>query len=366
MKRLRLFLLFAATTAFAAPDALVDTAALWSDPRIEVCFGTSATRINPKADMAGDVRRARVIRGNSPYEERIRKLLTEQFTAERTGTSFVGFGNCDRVPDDEPNAPAFIMADTDLPDFGITSIGDESLFLPAPERRGLISGSVMNLRKIKANKDYSVARAAKALIRVAGSETTANQILNLTADLDDEIVGQLRDITVLHEMGHLAGLLHEERRKDSRAGQPEWCRSAGDEREQEKETEKTYGTEFDPFSIMNYCADDIVKGFGFYHLFCQFPRVAAALSEKNPKFDWRQVAPYCDYMMARSYAARLSARDRGALRRAYLGITIPPGQRTYRTNPEEVRVIEALGALYDALPESMDVGTLPAAPRPSR
>jgi hypothetical protein len=101
----------------------------------------------------------------------------------------------------------------------------------------------------------------------------------------------------------------------------------------------------------------MVKGFGYYHLLCEFPRVAEMLEEKNPDFEWRKIAPYCSFMMSKSYPARLSVRDRALLKRAYLGIQIPAGSRSYRTNPEEVHVIRALGALYEALPDSMEVGT---------
>lgn len=351
----------------ARPTALVDSRSLWNDPRLQVCFATSATRINPKADIASDVRRARVIRDHSPFEARIRMLLEREYTPERTGLSFQGFGNCDRVPNDEPSAPAFIYADTDLSDFGITSIGDESRLLPVPARRGLISGTVLNLRMVKTNKDYSVARAAKALAKITAADpATVARIYALAADIDAELAENLQDVTVIHEMGHLAGLLHEERRRDMKANQPPWCRSADDRRNQDPTDEKTYGTEFDPFSVMNYCTDDVAKGFAFYHLFCEFPRVAEALAAKNAKFAWLKMKPSCDFMMRHRYPARLSARDRASLRRAYLGVPVPAGSRSYRTNPDEVRVLKALGALYEALPDSMELGTKAGLPLPRR
>jgi len=166
-------------------------------------------------------------------------------------------------------------------------------------------------------------------------------------------VNDIQDFTVLHEMAHLSGLLHEEHRRDYQRGQPAWCRSADDVGSQEMDTEKTYGTEFDPYSVTNYCSDDIAKGFAFYHLLCEFPRVSKALSKVDPEFLWDDIEPYCGFMMSRSYPVRLSLRDRAGLRRAYLGIPVPPGWRSYRTNPDELQAIEALNALYESLPDEM-------------
>lgn len=368
-RRLALFAALGAFSAHAGTDALVDTASLWGDGRIEVCFATSSTVVNPKADMAADVRKIRRVRDHSPLEDRIRAVLDREYTPERTGMRFTGYGNCDRVPRDERDAPAFIFADTDSKTFGLTSIGDESKELEPADRRGLISGSIFGLAAVRANKDYSVARAAKALLKVVEpGSPTANTIVNLAADLDEELKDQLVDVTILHEMGHLAGLLHEERRKDAKANQPEWCRSADDGRDQDPKSEKTVGTEFDPFSVMNYCTDDIAKGFAFYHLFCEVPGVSAELARHDANFDWALMEPFCGFMQSRNYAARLSIRDRAALRRVYLGVPVPPGSRSYRSNPEEVRALRALGALYEALPDSMEVDeTAPRRPlRPRR
>jgi hypothetical protein len=301
------------------------------------------------------MRRAKVIRNDSVFEDRIRELLESEFTPEGTGVYFDTFRSCDRVNPDTVNAPAFVFADTTLPDFGITTVGDVRHSLKPDDQSGLLSGSILNLRAVNTYGDYSTARAAETLKKAAPAE--AARISRIRVDIDAKLVQWIEDNTILHEMGHLVGLTHEERRRDSRGNQPVWCRDA-DDREHPDPTDETYGTEFDPFSAMNYCADDIAKGFAFYHLLCEFPKAAAAIQEKKPEFVWKKAEAYCPFMKSHDYSAKLSRRDRAALRRAYLGINVPAGSRSYRTNPDEVYVIRALNALYSVLPESMELSRI--------
>lgn len=345
--------IFSTSSAFAGPTALIDTAAAWKNPRVEVCFGLADTEIARRSSLFRDLRRVRTVVEKSPFERLTRELVEREYSPAATGIHFTGWRTCRGITRETPNAPAFIFADTDLKYYGVSTVGDEDVDTPRGERFGMASGTILNPRLVAENENFSVAPAAIALRKTAPASDRAD-IDRVARELDRKLVRDLQEITILHEVGHLAGLQHEEKRGDYSTGQPAWCRDADDTDDQEKH-EKTFATEFDPFAITNYCADDLAKGFALLHLFCEFPRAAVELEKADPEFRFSKFRMHCEGMLARDFVARLSARDRAALKRMYLGVPVPPGARSYRTNPEEVAVLRAVGALYGNLPGEMNL-----------
>ncbi len=346
------------------PTLIADTESAWKNPRVPVCFANSTTEISKKSSLHSDVKRAKRIYDHSDYEARIAMIVNREYTPDQTGITFTEWKSCDGITDETADAPAFIFADTGLSDFGITTVGDERSEDKPEDRLGLISGAIFNLRMVEQDKDYSTTKSARALMKFAETDEAAQAINARAIEIDTELFQQLRDMTVLHEIGHLAGLGHEERRKDAREYQPKWCRSADDLGKQGK-SEKTFGLEFDPFSVMNYCSDDIAKAFAFYHLFCAFPEAAVKLEAKRPEFTWSAFSSHCAFM-AREFHVGLSRRDQSGLRRIYLGLTVPAGSRSYRSNADEVEILESIGDLYDGLPDAMAFTGGPGKARPSR
>ncbi len=344
---------FPPLASHAGPSALIDTDAAWKNPRVEVCFGLADTEIARRSSLFRDLRRVRTVVEKSPFERLTRELMEREYSPATTGIHFAGWRTCRGITRDTPNPPAFIFADTDLKYYGVSTVGDEDVDLRKNERFGMASGTILNPRLVAENENFSVAHAARALRKAAPVSERA-RIDRLAEELDRKLVRDLQEITILHEVSHLAGLQHEEKRSDYATGQPDWCRDADDTDDQEKH-EKTFATEYDPFAITNYCADDLAKGFALIHLFCEFPRASAGLEQAFPEFRFSKFSPFCEAMLAKDFVARLSARDRAALRRMYLGLPVPPGARTYRTNPEEVTVLRALGALYRNLPSELQL-----------
>lgn len=349
-------LFFLSPPTFASTSSIIDVSTLWENAQVPVCFGSSKTEILKNASLYRDLAGADKIVDHSPYESRVRSLLEREYTSARTGIHFVGFDDCDSIDTHRPDAPAFIFADLKLAgEYGISSVGDEGAKLRDKDRTGLLSGSLLSLRAIDTDPNYSVAKLARALAKAADSNSDSDAVFARAKKIDADLVDDIVDTTILHEIGHLAGLEHEERRKDAKEEQPSWCRNAGDRGDQEPDHEKTFGTEFDPFSVMNYCSDDVAKGFALYHLICAFPDLAAKAAERSGKssIDWASIQPYCSFMK-RNYPVGLSARDQAVLRHVYAKEPVPSGaSRSYRADPDELQTFKALDALYGALPNTL-------------
>jgi hypothetical protein len=152
---------------------------------------------------------------------------------------------------------------------------------------------------------------------------------------------------VLHEFGHLAGLLHEERRKDLNTEQPGYCGgAAGDAflEGTEANKESRFGTDFDPFSVMNYCRQ---KAQVLYHEAVMVCEIGDGLKAGYGRLTGAVPASLeallanCGFIQSHTFAVDLTPRDVAGLRNLYLKELPAPGPSTsYKASEDEKKWAE--------------------------
>lgn len=181
----------------------------WKKNDIKVCF----------SDGIGEWR-ANTVKWSRSKKKLVREVVEEEFTPEKTGIFFSGFDDCRRA--------------RYKPDVIIYAIGFRNWV------KGSYGKSTIGKGKIK-NPDFP----------------SAHGFIELTSFSLDKV-------TIVHEFGHSAGLLHEHDHYKAFANNP-FCSST---KMKTKKSELVGYSEYDERSIMNYCyiesrmGDDIGLSYG--------------------------------------------------------------------------------------------------------
>ena len=194
-----LFLFLVPATLFAG----VHSENPWRQREVKACFGGDGPE-KPRAEGYS----LKIGKWKSSDKAKVRRWVSEEFTPERTGISFTGFGDCAQSPD--ADVVIFYNRNSKVGTFifgglhGLSTIGPHSSSIEGhPSASGFISIS-------KSGMDKG---------------------------------------TVVHEFGHTAGLEHELLHPDAYEAEKNRCSLA----EFRVPRNGLVYTEYDKDSVMNYC-----------------------------------------------------------------------------------------------------------------
>lgn len=200
------------SAAFAAPFSAIEPQTVWKKKAVKVCFGTDADL--GRTPYSGKY--AEILPYTSEQKALLKSVVTREFTPQTTGIHFVGWEDC-----------------------SVTLNPDTIIF----REEGSTGGSAtMGFHGALDENGYrSVPTNLKTFVHL----TTNVDPIKLTAD-------ERLSFIALHEFGHLAGLRHEQIRKEIK---DDWiCAMTGYEEDFEEPFDSTRFTSiFDSYSIMSYC-----------------------------------------------------------------------------------------------------------------
>lgn len=236
-------------SALAGPDGIYEPEVKWQKSDIQVCW----ERPEQEAAAFTDVEK-----------QEIRDLIQREFTRDRTGIQFVGWGACD--PKSKPDV--VITTQTHLT-VGLTTRWGYI----EPSVQGSASmgqGGKLGWRPGMPSRANQSVWGLQSILGVNGfthREPGPHQVFlyqNRNRETPHAPVNFRLWMTALHEFGHVAGLRHEHARPE--ALQDPNC-ALRSQNGSFKKGEPIFGTTqisgpYDPNSIMNYCWLDVLKYLG--------------------------------------------------------------------------------------------------------
>ncbi len=317
----------------------------------------------------------------------VRLAVTQAYSIERTGISFKGFVTCPTSPEKLAEFPVYLvnrpLVLSNLskivydPSVGVSVVGDVNK-IRAPKT---VSSLEMNLEspvfpfalpeiftheeKWKAAVGFNLDDLA-TLVRKSFRRTSADietrlgfnpRLTHPTGDQKmirdrfSEAAGKyekdLRKYTIVHEFGHLLGLLHEDRRHDSQNYRPEFCTLRAEDEDRENDgtvgaEESRFETAYDPFSIMSYCRSTMHELYRKIEAVCA---VAPFFRNKNRRSldPIEKFLPKCSLLASHLFPVDLTARDvRGLRLMQKLPVSSAPDSIDFHESSEESELLELL------------------------
>jgi hypothetical protein len=371
--------LTAAGVALAkSPMSIGVPAAAWKTPVLHTCWQTDWRKTRSDVSQWTE----KNIRADAPSPQFIKMYqgwVNAAYNVGRVGIGFDGFVDCPTDPAALAAYPVYLVADMKLfkglvslftqgGTAGLSVIGNPNLYLTERTTGGF---GIFGFRVTNPNGQKIPYKAAVGYDFGATNEQTIEMFsrfaggLEIAMGLDpqsqnpNDVQKTITDATrkelglqvvdsahfaSLHELGHLAGLLHEDRRRDSAGLRPKFCLNVA--RDNNRENDKSFplpesrmGTAYDPFSIMSYCRDTMQTLFREARLTC---KLAPTLDNKT-KESISNFLKDCDDVAKMDFPVDLTPRDVTALRLMYLKEA--PGTGTaidFRASARELRLYEII------------------------
>ncbi|MBS1962220.1 MAG: hypothetical protein JST04_08390 [Bdellovibrionales bacterium] len=331
----------------------------WDSGSVRTCWTSDLRRFSKEVSSVY-LYATRAGLPTAEQSEEIRKWVDAAYNRSRVGVEMTGFSVCDE------NSPvdALLVYDADLsatdPDpkavgksRGVASPGDFSVsgswmnrLTSIATQKKIESGLGLNWSGTTADIREIQSQMKKALTyRLPPGKRNRKDLVEIYAAFANGVEDDIRHWTVLHEFGHLSGLLHEERRKETANEQPGFCGAGAGDRMLEgtaANTESTFGTAFDPFSVMNYCRKNMQILYHKAVLVCAIGEDLrdgfSYLGENPASLD--PLLKECDFIRQTPFPVDLTPRDVAGLRNLYLGETPTGVARDFRESDVEKKWLE--------------------------
>ncbi len=325
-----------ANPALASPPSVGEPTRIWNQERLKICWAlpthkfsetfSSWTSFNTRIRPVSETRRSLV-----------KNLLLTHYPPSLTGITLEGFEDCPPSVDDYDVVFVNDILISRGSVGGVASLGNPSVsreyWDPTSEKRVT---KVYEKAALGINDDGMTAYVRRETLGFL--EQIANLVDHPTTRHEIETGSHARafmnasvasafQANVLHEMGHLFGLRHEETRKDMidiRNHYPFCQNIAGDAGEREFATPdgetSTFGTSYDVFSIMSYCSRDMALQFHQARFLCNYQttlkRNSSALSDRTTE-TLNAFLNSCYFVRANSLPVGLTDTDRVGIRALY-------------------------------------------------
>lgn len=318
----------AIANGFASPDSLGETGLKWDRTSLRLCF----VRGDQEVDTDLSSWTAFNHRHSSLSESRkrlIRNLLDTNYSQALTGISLVGFEDCSS-PLAKTNADILVIDDIFYGDgkgndealSGISSLGAPEKTPGNGEMKAAIGLNHREARELRREGTQFFFDKFGDLLgndRDSAFDEKATELLDA---LDDANL----QYTVLHEFGHAIGLQHEDARKDLpntiKKGDPMcgWSREVGSGKSVLPNGElSTFGTDYDIFSIMSYCRQNIMAYVYRARLVCAYRNELAGRTDlaAGVRDALNEVLGYCEFLDRNEFPLGLSLSDKIGVSKLY-------------------------------------------------
>jgi hypothetical protein len=360
-----LFISLIQISAHANPFSVGRPDRRWNVDELRVCFPKSAEQFFDSAPIKPED--ATFIPSSAGVRKWIRDTVRGQFASDILGFEIVGFELCPTDPFEFAEQHYVLATAKNLRRnaHGLSTLGDtnvnrewyESLFdwsVKLDPAEGILlenvkkrSASTLDFALSRKRESGNVSHIVERVRKLLPEEISFDPAKE-TAALLNSIVKNQNIITLVHEVGHAVGLQHEHLRKDVRL--PSYCGIVPDDGSGETFVDGNgssfLSTEYDVFSVMNYCGSHISRLVDYARFVCQWADIlpAAVASDASilPVFE------YCDLMDKNPLLPGLSETDRAGLRKMYLGVQPSAEERDYRRSPEKMKWAEALTTFHRA------------------
>lgn len=354
----------------------------WETPTVHACWQSSRSRISRESGGWTKMNYHAEV-PSVAFQGKFKSWVTSAYNRERVGLGFAGLGECPDDPKELSKYQVYLVNDMNLfsllgfifggKTLGISDIGNRNRYVGKRAVKSLVmkpSKKYYGIYLPEWETTHVAYKGALGLDLPAGDKIIEGYMKRVSDGIEKEMgldplapapsavqrliraeAAKQRELlkvdgnkfTVLHEVGHLVGLLHEDRRHDAEASRPKYCLNVSGDKDNENDgtfkKEVTFSTEYDPFSIMSYCRETMHRLFHQAKLVCRLaPKLGGKISPRVASF-----LKNCGEVSAMSFPVDLTPRDVNGLRQMYLK-EAPRGAEwaSFRVSAPEVRLFELL------------------------
>lgn len=348
----------------------------WSKKNLEVCWQTDLEQLSK--DVGGwTLSNSQATPAPASLQKEVRDVIQATYTPGRLGIAFTGFSHCPSGPKSLDRYSVYLVNNVLLPGDpqGVSVTGDQNkikmprnsfLFLtdftPNPEWKAGVGFNLDEdsrsarkyLKKLRLSLENAMALKSGEKNSLQDRKMIKDTFLRAGVSLERDA----RKFTILHEFGHLLGLVHEDRRHDSGIYRPGYCLNYSEDFDRENDgtmgrEESRFGTAYDPFSIMSYCRATMHDLYRQAEIVCRLaPMIrtriidAKRLSEKNRSLV-SNFLNECKRLPSLPFPLDITARDLNSLEQMYRGKTSNrPEAIDYHASPRETKLSELFEKVF--------------------